>query len=117
MQIRGIPIILYETVETGTDAFNRPVYEQREVTVENVLVSPLTAEEATDAMNLTGRRAVYQLCLPKGDNHDWANKTVSFFGKDWRTIGEVEEWIEAMVPLSWNKKVKVERINGEGSED
>ena len=35
--------------------------------------------------------------------------TVEFFGQRFRTYGDVTEGIEAMIPLQWNKKVKVER--------
>lgn len=113
MLIRGIPIIRYEQVETGKDAFNRPIYSERAVTVDNVLIEPISATELVDVLNLTGRRAVYRLCLPKGDSHDWTDKVVGFYGKRWRTFGDVQEWIEDMVPLEWNRKVTVERINGQ----
>lgn len=112
MLIQGITVYLYSETKTGTDAFNRPIYSAQAVPVENVLIEPLSESEVLDTLNLTGRRAVYRLCLPKGDTHDWTNKEVEFFGKRWRTIGDELEWIESMVPLEWNKKVKVERING-----
>lgn len=112
MLIHGIPITLYNRTQTGTDAFNRPTYAETAETVENVLIEPLSEAEILDTQNLTGRRAVYRLCLPKGDAHDWTDKTVGFYGQLWHTIGEVQEWIEAMVPLEWNRKVRVERIDG-----
>ena len=34
---------------------------------------------------------------------------VEFFGQKWRTYGGVQQYIEELVPLDWNKKVKVER--------
>lgn len=113
MLIRGIPIILYEQVETGKDAFNRTTYEEQAVRIENVIIEPISATELVDVLNLTGRRAVYRLCLPKCDAHDWTNKVVEFYGQKWRTFGDVQEWITEMVPLSWNRKVMVERINGQ----
>lgn len=112
MLIQGITIYLYNETQTGTDAFNRPVYETEVVAVDNVLIEPMTETEVLDTLNLTGRKAVYRLCLPKGDTHDWTDKTVEFYGEKWRTIGDTLEWIESMVPLAWNKKVRVERING-----
>lgn len=112
MLIHGIPITLYNRTRTGTDAFNRPTYAETAETVDNVLIEPLSEAEILDVQNLTGRRAVYRLCLPKGDAHDWTDKTVGFYGQLWHTIGEVQEWIEAMVPLEWNRKVRVERIDG-----
>lgn len=107
--IKGITVILYDRTKTGTDALNAPIYEETAVPVENVLVTPLSSEEVLQTYTLTGRRAVYQIGIPKGDTHEWtAGKKVSFFGNDWRIIGMPEEGIEDMIPLSWNKKVKVE---------
>lgn len=109
-RIKGITVILYDRIQTGTDALNKPVYEETPVEVEDVLVAPVDSTEALDTYNLTGRKAVYQLGLPKGDEHDWkAGKKVRFFDADWRIIGIPTWGIEDMIPLSWNKKVQVER--------
>lgn len=107
--IRGIPVTLYERTKTGEDAFHAPIYEETPVTVENVLVRPVSAGEITDALNLYGKRAVYELCLPKGDDHVWEDCRVEFFGKFFRVFGAPSEQIEALCPLDWNKKVQVER--------
>lgn len=110
--IHGITVQLLTKTQSGVDAFNRPIYTEQAIDVDDVLVSPLSETEALEVVNLTGRKAVYQLCLPKGDAHDWTDKTVRFFGADWHTVGEPIEWIEDMVPLRWNKKVRVEHYNG-----
>ena len=60
-------------------------------------------------LTLTGRRLAYTLALPKGDSHDWHNVTVEFFGQKFRTYGDVVQGMESLVPLAWNKQVKVER--------
>lgn len=112
MLIHGITINLYTKTQTGTDAFNRPTYTETAIPVDNVIIEPMSDTEILDALNLTGRKATYRLCLPKGDQHDWIDKTVEFFGHRWHTIGEPLEWQEDMVPLQWNKKVRVERIDG-----
>ena len=109
-RIHGIDVILYERTRTGEDAFRAPVYEEKPVTVQNVLVTPVTAEEVTADLQLYGKRAAYELCLPKGDAHNWAaGSRVDFFGGSWRVFGPVTGYIEANLPLAWNKKVKVER--------
>ena len=36
-KIKGITIILYDEVETGTDPFGAPIIEEVEIPVENVL--------------------------------------------------------------------------------
>lgn len=108
-RLRGITVTLYEKTQTGTDAFNRPIYTETAVSVDNVLVSPTSTSETLDTVNLTGKKAVYTLAIPKGDTHDWKDKKVEFFGETFKTFGEPLKGIEAMIPLDWNTKVQVER--------
>lgn len=107
--IEGITVILYDKIQTKTDPFGAPIYEETEIPVSNVLVSPTTSDDIVNTMNLTGRKAVYTLAIPKGDNHNWENKKVRFFGEDWQTFGIPLEGMEHLIPLDWNKKVMVER--------
>lgn len=108
--IKGISIILYDIVQTGTDDFNKPTYSETPVTVDNVLVYPSTSEEVTGTLNLTGKKAVYTMAIPKGDSHEWKNRNVEFFGDTFHTIGEPIKGIDANIPLLWNTKVEVEII-------
>ena len=108
--MKGITITLYDRTQTDVDELNNPVYTETPVSVDNVLVAPVNSTEVLDTYNLTGRKAVYQLAIPKGDTHDWtAGKKVNFFGEDWRIIELELEGIEKLIPLQWNKKVRVER--------
>lgn len=108
--MKGITITLYDRTQTDVDALNNPVYTETSVSVDNVLVAPVSSTEVLDTYNLTGRKAVYQLAIPKGDTHEWtAGKKVSFFGENWRIIELPDEGIEKLIPLQWNKKVRVER--------
>lgn len=106
----GITVTLYDRIQTGTDALNHPIYEETPINVDNVLVAPMSDTEVLETYNLTGRRAQYQMGIPKGDTHDWtAGKRVRFFNEDWRIIGLPTQGIDELIPLSWNKKVKVEK--------
>lgn len=108
--MRGMTITLYDRVVTGKDAFNKPTYSEIPVSVDNVLIAPSSVVEVLDPNNLNGRRGDYVMAIPKGDTHEWTSgKKVSFLGKDWRIIDMPEEGIEWLIPLSWNKKVRVER--------
>lgn len=109
MGIHGILIELAVKVQTGTDSFNRPVYDTEWVTVDNVLIGQPSTEEVTDELNLSGKRLDYLLGIPKGDTHDWEDTQVRFWGQVYQTIGAPTQGIESMIPLSWNKKVKVMR--------
>lgn len=109
VMIKGITVKLYEKVETGEDEFGHPIYEEVAVEVENVLVGEPTTDDITTTQDLTGKVVVYTLGIPKGDKHDWKDRRVEFFGEMFRTIGFPIQGIEENIPLSWNKKIKVER--------
>lgn len=55
--------------------------------MEDVLVAPASTTEVLDMLNITGKKAVYNIAIPKGDTHDWQDCRVDFFGTSWRVIG------------------------------
>lgn len=108
-KIKGITIILVDKIEDGKDPFGNPKYKDRDIDIENVLIQPTSSDDIVNQMNLTGKKAVYTLAIPKDDTHEWEDKEVKFFGQRWRTFGIPLEGIEDLIPLDWNKKVMVER--------
>ena len=56
-RLSGRTVILYDKRQTGVDGFNRPIYEDVPITVDNVLIGIPSAQEVIDALNLTGKRA------------------------------------------------------------
>lgn len=107
--LKGTTVKLFERLQTGVDALNAPVYEETAVEVENILICPASTEDITDGLQLYGKHAVYELCIPKEDAHNWENRTVEFYGKKWRTFGIPLEWMKSLTPGPWNRKVMVER--------
>lgn len=107
--MRGITVTLHNRVQTGTDAFNRPIYEESTTTVDNVLIGEPSTEDVVNELNLSGKRLAYTLAIPKGDDHEWKDAVVEFFGDRFRTFGAPTQGIDHLIPLQWNKKVKVER--------
>lgn len=105
--MRGTAVVLYERTQTGTDAFNDPVYAVTPVTVDNVLVGQPTTDEVTSSIDLYGKRIEYMLGIPKGDEHNWEDTTVVIFGRPFQTFGATIQGIEANVPTPWHKKVRV----------
>lgn len=114
--LHGIPVTLTIRTQTGVNAFNEPIYEEAPEVVENVLVGEPSTQEIFDTMNLYGKELRYTLGIPKGDTHDWMNTTVEFFGAKFRTIGAPTMGIEDLIPLEWNKKVKVVRYEHEDAD-
>ena len=107
-KIKGITVTLVDKVVEGEDPFGNPIKVDFDIEVENVLVAPASTEDITNQLNLTGKKAVYTLGIPKGDTHDWIDKEVRFFGQKFKTFGLPLEGIEELIPLEWNKKVMVE---------
>lgn len=107
--MKGITVILYERVQIGTDGFNKPLYTELLAEVENVLVGEPSSEDVINELNMTGHRLAYTLAIPKGDTHNWMGCRVNFFGEDFRVYAPPTQGIESLIPLAWNKKVKVER--------
>lgn len=108
-RISGITVTLIERIECGKDAFNHPVYSEKRIKVENVLIAPAQTTEIADALNLTGKKAVYNIAIPKGDKHNWKDNCVEFFGEKWQIIGFPQRGIEENIPLDWNQKWMVVR--------
>ena len=107
--IKGITVLLYEKTQTGVDGFNKPIYKEIAVPVENVLVAPATADDIVSNTDLTGKKVVYTLGIPKGDTHDWKDKKVEFFGETFMTFGFPTKGIDELIPSDWNMKVTVEK--------
>ena len=107
--IKGMPVTLFERTQTGVDGFNRPIYSETPVVVENVLVGEPSTEDITNDLQVYGKRLAYVLAIPNGDAHNWADVHVEFWGERFRTYGAPTQGIEDNIPLDWNKKVKVER--------
>lgn len=106
--ISGTDITLYDRVQTGVDALNRPIYDEQPIVIHNVLIGEPSTDDILSEYNVSGKRIAYMLAIPKGDTHDWVNKVVEFYGYRFRTIGIPTQGIEANIPLLWNKKVRVE---------
>jgi hypothetical protein len=108
-RIKGITVTLINKKEVDKDPFGSPIYEDVEIDVDNVLVSPTSTDDIVNQLNITGKKAVYTLAIPKGDTNIWEDQEVRFFGKRWKVFGSVLQGIEDLIPLDWNKKVMVER--------
>ena len=82
--MQGIDIIRYNKTQTGVDGFGAPIYSEAPEVVHNVLIGEPATEDIVNDLQLYGKRLAYTLAVTEG--------------------------IEAMIPLRWNRKVKVERF-------
>jgi hypothetical protein len=107
--IKGITVTLITQKEVGRDDFNAPIYEDVPEAVDNVLIGEPSTEAVVGELELYGKHIAYTLAIPKGDTHHWEDQIVEFFGERFKVYGHVTQGIDALIPLDWNKKVKVER--------
>ena len=105
----GVSVALTVKTLSGYDSMNNPVYVTGTETVGNVLIGEPTAEEAQSSIDLYGKRCEVMLGIPKGDQHDWEDTTVTFWGKTWHTIGPIIMGIEENVPTPWHRKIRCAR--------
>lgn len=107
--MRGVTVNLHVKTQTGTDEFDAPIYTDQIVQVDNVLIGEPSTDDIVQDLNLYGKRLAYTLAIPKDDANDWTDTEVEFFGETFKTYGAPTQGIDNLIPLSWNKKVKVER--------
>lgn len=108
IHIHGTTVNLHQRTIIGTNEFNEPIIQDVIVAVDNVLIGEPTTDDITTSVDLYGKRLAYVLGIPKGDEHDWTDTIVEFWGHKFRTYGDTVQGIEENIPLLWNKKVRVE---------
>lgn len=113
--MKGVTVTLTVKTQTGTDAFNAPVFTTTTESVSDVLVGEPSSDDITNTLTMYGAKAVYRLAIPKGDTHEWRDTLVTLhapFSGTFHTIGIPTAGIEENIPLRWNKKVLLERYEG-----
>lgn len=112
--MRGLTVTLYDLVPTGTeDEFGVPIYTESPVNVQDVLVGEPTTDDIASSTALYQKQIRFMLGIPKGDNHDWMDKKVSWTDAYGRTItcktfGFPITGVEANIPTRWHMKVRCE---------
>lgn len=111
--MRGITVTLTKKTQTGTDPFGQPIFTTTTENVSDVLVGEPSTDDITNTITMYGKKVAYTLAIPKGDTHTWEDTTVTLpapFEGTYHTIGYPTAGIEENIPLRWNKKVHLERI-------
>ena len=111
-RLTGETVILIVKTQTGTDPYRRPIYEESEVEVQNVLVGSPESQDVTAELEMSGKRIAYVLGIPKGDINIWHDTSVIIRGERFRTIGYPVFGTPENMPMWWKGYVKVERYDG-----
>lgn len=110
--IKGETVILIEKIKNGTDAFGAPIFTENEVEIKDVLIGNPSTDAVINELQLYGKRLIFVLGIPKGDNHNWQDTIVVIRGERFKTYGFPLTQTAANVPGRWNMQVKVEIYGG-----
>lgn len=113
--MKGVTITLKVKTKTGDDDFGQPVYTETDTEIHDVLVGEPSTEDIQNAITSYGKRVAYTLAIPKGDTNTWCKCKVALpapWSETFNVIGDAVMGIEENIPLRWNKKVYLERLDG-----
>ena len=113
--MKGVTVTLIYKTQTGKDEFGQPVYEEVSISVNDVLIGEPSTEDIQNAITVYVKRIAYTLAIPKGDVNVWYKAKVVLpapWNETFNVIGDAIMGIEENIPLRWNKKVHIERLDG-----
>lgn len=113
--MKGVTVTLKSKTQTGLDDFGQPTYTETDIAIADVLVGEPSTEDVQNALTAYGKQIAYTLAIPKGDSNNWYKAKVVLpapWNATFNVIGDATIGIEANIPLRWNKKVHIERMDG-----
>ena len=113
--MKGVSVILKSKTQIGEDAFGQPIYTETDVVVDDVLIGEPDTDDIQKITVRYGKAIAYTLAIPKGDTNTWYKCKVvlpSPWNETLNVIGDAIMGIEENIPLRWNKKVHLERLDG-----
>lgn len=96
--IQGETVLLHTKTQTGTDAFNAPIFTDTTEQVADVIIGNVSTQETLENLDLYGKKVVYELGIPAGDTHNWLDTDVEFYGTTWHTFGQYKRCTVANMP-------------------
>ena len=113
--MKTVTVTLKSKTQTGTDDFGQPIWTDKDVPVDGCLVGEPSTTDIQNAITNYGAHIAYTISLPKGDANVWKGAKVVLpapWSNTFNVIGDATEGIEANIPLRWNRKVHLERLEG-----
>jgi len=111
--IAGMAITFTKQVSSGVDALNDPTYTTQDITIEDVLVAPITEpSNAREAQALEQSRDQVRVHLPKVNDQDISDSTFIYEGKAFKVDSASVKLMDANTPTRWNTYFRAECLNG-----
>lgn len=109
--MRGETVIVEIREGSSENSFGESVPDVREVTVDNVLVAPMSTEDLGEDRP-EGFEARYTLIFPKSFKETLAKTRVKVRGAWYHTHGFSDHFDESVCPTDWNMTVVVGDFDG-----
>ncbi|MDY5151341.1 hypothetical protein R6G85_02415 [Actinotignum urinale] len=110
MQGEQVEIITYAQV--GEDDFKTPIYVEKSIVVENVLVAPAYTGDLTGGQRIEGDKTRLELHFPKTFTTNLRGATAKIRGSLYKIIGDPQPYIPANTPTCWGRKAEAVRVDG-----
>lgn len=111
--MRGETVIVQRREQTGTDAFNEPIYGWTETAVEDVLTSPGSRSDLNDSNRPDGVLVAWTLHMPKSFTGSLRGCLVKVRDDEPRAvIGDPQPYMNINTPGRWNRPVELEGSDG-----
>ena len=111
--ITGITITFNKQVADSVDDLNDPTYESEEVTIDNVLIAPITEPTtARESQAIEQMRDQVRVHLPKASDDDISASTFEWGGKVFKVDSDSVPFMNENTPGYWNRYFRAECVNG-----
>jgi hypothetical protein len=109
----GMSITFTKQVAAGTDELNDPTYTTTDITVDDVLVAPITEPaNARESQALEQSRDQVRVHLPKSNTEDISDSTFVYEGKTFKVDSASVKFMDENTPTRWNTYFRAECVNG-----
>lgn len=113
MLMIGMAVTFKKQVANGTDELNNDTYTTQDITIEDVLIAPITEPaNARESQALEQSRDQVRVHLPKLNTEDISDSTFVYEGKTFKVDSASVKFMDANTPTRWNTYFRAECVNG-----
>ncbi len=109
----GIQVVFTKQVANGVDAMNDPTYTTQAITIDDVLIAPITEPtNVRETQALEQARDQVRVHLPKTSDDDISDSTFSWGGKTFKVDSDSVPFMIENTPTRWHRYFRAESVNG-----
>lgn len=110
--MQGEQVEIITRTQIGEDDFKTPIYAEKSIVVENVLVAPAYTDDLTGGQRSEGDKTRLELHFPKTFTTNLRGATAKIRGSLYKIEGDPQAYIPANTPTCWGRKAEAVRVDG-----